>query len=265
MTWDTIINDLQADAAARLLSEPFFDEIVILEQNKGVTESDVEIALGTQNTETGKKKGAVVIALMPEFTRNEAEAPGPELSARLQFQVLTVPLLNMAADGTGKTAERIATNILNVLHLYFTGLVRITLSADDQPILPLDTDDGLVSYMVRLRCTLALRRRNKVATPSATVAANLLTLTCSTVGAAIHYTTDGTYPGPENPTATLYTVPFAITNGLEVRAGATLADYIPSNTTYWGIGPLSILAETSDFITTESGDKLGGEDLGLGD
>ena len=28
----------------RLLSEPFFHEIVILEQNKGVTDSDVELA-----------------------------------------------------------------------------------------------------------------------------------------------------------------------------------------------------------------------------
>jgi hypothetical protein len=50
-----------------------------------------------------------------------------------------------------------------------------------------------------------------------------LTLSCGTVGAAIHYTTDGSFPRPGSGTTILYTSPLALASGTQLRAAA----YVP--------------------------------------
>jgi len=57
-----------------------------------------------------------------------------------------------------------------------------------------------------------------------------LQLTCSTFGAAIYYTTDGSYPGAGNAAATLYTAPFALPEaGTVIRAAAYSEALNPSD------------------------------------
>lgn len=57
--------------------------------------------------------------------------------------------------------------------------------------------------------------------PTVTATPHTLALTCATSGAAIYYTTDGSYPAEANTHATLYTAPIALpAAGTMVRAAA---------------------------------------------
>ncbi len=62
----------------------------------------------------------------------------------------------------------------------------------------------------------------QVATPAITVADNTVTITTTTDGASIYYTTDGTAPSAES---TAYTAPFALTATVTVKAIAIAEGY----------------------------------------
>jgi hypothetical protein len=237
-TWDTILDDLQTDAEARLENEAFFSDIVILKQRKGIIESDVQTALSVFNEETGKKIGAVVIALAAEADSAEGEHNGPDLVAIVRFQVIEIPMVNITAEGTNKPASRIALNVLNLLHRYFCGYPQnLTLMAAKKPItVANDVEDGVTSYLVSLEARLSLARTQSVANVSATTMSGELVLSTITEGASIYYTLDGSYPGPENAEAILYTVPFEIVAAMDIRAAAFKTDYIPSGSSYWRTG-----------------------------
>ncbi len=53
-----------------------------------------------------------------------------------------------------------------------------------------------------------------------------ITLTCATQGAAMFYTTDGSFPSPRN--GTFYTAPFAVSSGTQVRVTGWLAGFTVS-------------------------------------
>lgn len=81
-----------------------------------------------------------------------------------------------------------------------------------------------------------------IATPNGGVTPQSVTLSTTTVGADIYYTTDGTDPGsinPQtNPSATKYTVPINVNSYLRIRARA----YLPV--------PPDRMAISSDMLTT---------------
>ena len=96
---------------------------------------------------------------------------------------------------------------------------------------PVNVPEGKVSYSLRFK------RQAQDAPPVAVASIGIsppgpgpatVTLTCATAGAAIWYTTDGSYPGSNAaacPTALLYSVPFAVLAGQTVRAAAELTGY----------------------------------------
>jgi len=259
--WDHIAGDLQLDAAARLTSEPFFGDVVILEEDKGIIESDVETALGVFNEETGKKIGAVVIARQPTIAETQSEAPGPEVKARLVFEVVTMPVINMGELGTQKRADVIAMRILNLLHRYFSGHTKCTLMAGANPVVGMsDLPEGNVGYRVTLETTFVLDYADKVATPNLTIDEDgAVVLTCATDGATIYYTTDGSYPGADNAEATEYTAPIEVTGRMTIRAGAAKADILPSDTIYVVVKLQVITTESGEEITTEDDEEIAAE------
>ncbi|UKK62019.1 chitobiase/beta-hexosaminidase C-terminal domain-containing protein [Prevotella communis] len=64
--------------------------------------------------------------------------------------------------------------------------------------------------------------------PSISVSGGYVTITCTTEGATIHYTTDGTHA---TSSSTVYTGPFAKGSANEIRAIATKVGYVNSNET----------------------------------
>lgn len=217
----TILLNVQDDAAARLAADPFFSDIKILTERKGVVASDIERALGTMNSQGGKV-GAVCIVLMPEVETPRGEEPGPGMELLLDVQVLEKPLINLSSSGTGKTAEEIAMRVTRLLHRFWAGNYGGMLNA--KGIQANGVEDGVKSYTVRLGLFTGLDPALTVMTPAIHATGSLPTvtvaLTCGTPGATIRYTTDGSYPGA---TATAYTTPFAIASATTVRAVAYLA------------------------------------------
>ena len=55
-----------------------------------------------------------------------------------------------------------------------------------------------------------------------------ITITCSTVGAQIWYTTTGNTPDPASPLSKLYTAPISLTKATQLKAKAFLTGYLPS-------------------------------------
>jgi len=217
-----MIDDLyqeQLDLAGRLRADANFATIPVLVQRKGVTDSDIEIALSTLNT-AGGKIGLVIIVLMPELAPLTPDAPGPEYLVRPAIQVIEDPLLNLGADGTGISAEQTAQWIRQLIH-YFAGRSGLYVCAGMEPV---PRGDNRPSYGVRFsrrasdpsyqRCGLPL------ISPDSGAAPQTVTLTCATAGAALYYTVDGSYPSSANTAAHLYAAPFSVAAACTLRTAA---------------------------------------------
>lgn len=255
MSWnDTLLEDGQEDVQARLQNEEFFEDVAVLLQRKGDIEQDIEVALGVL-TEQGGKTGACVVVLMPEILAPESDLPGPPIIVQQSLQVIERPALNQdATTGTLKSAERIALNALNLLHRYINYSLGWTMIADRKPIRPLASEDGLVQYLVVLQWRAGITRVTQVREPEPTLNAgtNELSLACATPSSAIYYTTDGSYPGPENDQATLYSTSFTPGSGVTlVRAAAYRDGYIPSNTIAVDILHGAILTDDDGTLLTD--------------
>lgn len=218
----------QSDFAARLAADSYFSDITILEQRKGVTENDIEVALSVLN-EKATKIGAVAIVLMPELLPSEPDAPGPEYRVRATVQAITAALFNDGDDGTGKSAEAIATRVRKLLHRFSGGHGSTWAFTGMEPIASVD---GQVSYGVAFtrlardedlpKTALPLLDPDEGATPTN------VTITHATAD-SIYYTLDGSYPSSLNEEATLYAGPVAIAAAATLRAVAYRAGYQPSN------------------------------------
>ena len=100
-----------------------------------------------------------------------------------------------------------------------------------QSIVPVVDPIAPLAYEVRFEC----RESNpdlfpKVAMPSITPKSGTspveVAIDCRTLGAAIYYTTDGSYPSAVNKAATLYSTPFQVASAKKVRAVGSLPGYL---------------------------------------
>ena len=266
MNWDTLIFDLQTELRMRLESCAYLSDILICQDNHGVTESMVEQALGVFRPSSGKKAGACLIVMKPAGTKSESDSPLFDLTVRLNVQVMTRPLINdaTAGGGSGKQAETLKAWVMTELHDYFSGALKLGLHMADKPWSPVDdTAEGVVSYMVHFETHTAFGGRSSVATPDVSLSGTTLTLTCATAGATIYYTTDGTYPGSANPTSIEYTTPFTVADGAVLRAGAVKADFIPSDTMLANIQAVALDLGDGSLADTGLGAVIGTGELSV--
>jgi hypothetical protein len=220
----------QQDIFDRLTADSFFVDVPVLLEAKGVTEADIDQALATLNPKSGKN-GVLAIVLMPTLAADSANAPGPRYVPRLTVQVIDQPLFNLdATTGIGKSAARVAERVRQIIHRFRSRTGAEFSFAGQEPV-PVET--GKNSYGLAFTRLAADNPPPKVAevtfASAGTVAPQTVTLACITPGAAIYYTTDGTYPSPL--TGTLYTAPFVQATAATIRAAAELAGYQQSNVT----------------------------------
>ena len=212
--------------AGRLAADSYFSDITVLQQRKGVTDSDILQALSTINEKSGKV-GACAVVLMPSLKPKNGNAPSPTYDIRLVVQVIDLPLFNLGANGTGKSAEQIAQRVRQLCHLLTTGEKTSWVFAGSDP---LPVDEGSNSYGVAFTRESGDPHLAKVANvKTEATGPNTLALSCTTAGAAIRYTLDGTYPAASNAAAVLYTVPIEITAACTLLAVAEAADHLASN------------------------------------
>lgn len=212
----------QDDITARLTGdEVFADTVKVFSQRKGITENDVMTALGAVNSINGLA-GLVAIVLMPAIIPDAPDAPGPRYVVRYPIQVIDWPTMRRVSGGSMISAETIAQRIRQVIHgtqfgrgqaLYFDGI-------ESAPM----RDQSQVSYIIYFRRLgndpQLARPGNVVFTPASGVAPLSIVLSCNTPDVDIWYTIDGSYPGPKNETAILYTGPFTLDAAATVRASA---------------------------------------------
>ena len=218
----------QTDFGARLEADEYFEDIPVLVQRKGVTESDVDVALAGL-AEKGGKAGACVVVLMPELVPDSPDAPGPRYRLRAAVQVIEMVLVNLGQDGTGKGAEAIAERVRQILHHVSFGRGSVYTFAGMEP---LSAGDGKISYAVRFERLAGDAWVAKVMRPVVTVTGSgpaSVSITCGTAGAALWYTLDGTYPAAANPVAALYAAALSISTACTLRCVAYLAGYQASD------------------------------------
>lgn len=106
---------------------------------------------------------------------------------------------------------------------------------ESNAIVPNETFEGMIAYDIFAGKLLYVRAELKVLAPTISAAGALptvtVTLATAEVGAAIYFTTDGTFPSEENEAATLYTTPFIQAAAATVRAAAYLAGKLGSDIT----------------------------------
>jgi hypothetical protein len=248
-----LLESLQHDVKRRLDSSAYFSDIPIFVMRPWVDseETDVmaqvaEVLDGTTSTPKDGKCGAAVVVQMPTIYQVQEGMPGPYFSAKVYVRVMENPTVNQDVNGTAKSAEAIGLKVLHMLHLWNPGYSGPFMTFKWRPMRPdYEFTDG-ASLKVELLVDLGMKPQLRCLTPAASGTASSITLTAATVDAEVDedeeiiepkiwYTTDGSLPSPENPSATQYSVPFAFPGGTgQLRAAVY-------NVTKAGSNVLSVL------------------------
>lgn len=212
----------QDDITARLIVDPVCGQVAVFSQRKGVTENDIQTRLGALN-QAGGKVGLVLIVLMPKLLAQQSNAPSAYYSTRYSVQVIDWPVMRrVAVGGIQLSAETIAERVRQILHFASFGRGQSLGFAGMEP-LPM-ADPNQISYAInfdKLGADTAVTKCAAVAmSPQQGASPQTITLTCGTAGAAIYYTTDGSYPSSKNTAAVLYSAPFNQAVAGTVRAAA---------------------------------------------
>jgi hypothetical protein len=224
---DTILQTIQDDVTGLLKAVPGLVLAQVLSSDEGLTEADVQQKLATLTGAT--KIGLALIVMQPEIPRAEKNLPGPVVRVEQSIQVIEQVVINRSANGTQIKAKVAGVRVMAALHQQIIG--NTILYADQKPMEPLPGKKGFVTYLVTLyaeQLSAATVERVQSLEFAIDLSSDLV-ITTATAGAAIYYTTDGSFPGPSNAAATLYSGPISIDDGDFIRAAAYLSPLNPSS------------------------------------
>lgn len=244
---------LQQDYIKRLIeSDELFNNVTVIAEDEGNIVSQMDMALGIVSRKDGAA-GACVVVQQPN---GNDEMPGvlwPPLN--LEWDILCLEWRefnrNTSQGGTGKRAWTLARRIHRLIKAHRApGIVQCFVPrrpsiARTSRVRELPTGQvyPLVGYTVRVSANEADNTAyTKVALPAMSSSPALtagviatgsvgseLTLTCSTAGASLYYTTDLSNPCSQNTNATLYTVPFVVSSAVTVMVRAFKSGSIGSD------------------------------------
>ncbi len=174
------------------------------------------------------KKGVSIFIGMPEIARMEPNIRALTGSCAVVIEVSENILVNMGEGGTQKGAEEFALAVAELLNhqpfALWSPLRVKSILPNAEAVL-----DKRAAYNVTVETDLRRPKKPKVEMPSIALAADVMTLACATSGAAIHYTLDGSFPGPSNEESLLYATPVTLASGThELRVAAWKAGFAGS-------------------------------------
>jgi hypothetical protein len=214
---------LQNDISRKLLAEQYFTDIPVFVVRSKTVEGDIANAINGVSMKQGKS-GIAVQVIMPtaDCVDQYEKVPGPFFIANYCVRIQEIPLINMGARGTQKTAEEVALNVLNMLHLFNFGRSLVAFRASPTALTPSLEFEPRLTYDVCFHAVYQLPRGVdlRVPTPTADISGATLTLTDSDPDARIYYTAQDTdYPSADAG-GILYSTPFTVLVGSTIRAAA---------------------------------------------
>jgi hypothetical protein len=220
--------DLLQDAIlGRITNDAYFSTIVVLEERKGVTDEDLAQTLAS-NTKRGGKKGAAIVICDPFFDIDNSSGPGPRIDPTIYIRCITRPMVNEAPSGANARVKQMATNICKLLHFYLIQGQGLNVTLEAHKGDPVSWIGGEREMTVTMKTSLQLEPFCKCAFPMITrLSSTTASITCATAGAIIYYTLDGSFPGPSNSAAVIYSGVIDFAAGTQVSAVA----YSPTPTT----------------------------------
>lgn len=218
---ETNLVDIQLDAAGRVEADVYFTDITVITDRVKDIATEINKALGLIKKKDGKS-GACVLVKQVVASDEAANAPGGPMNVELEFLVMENPVLNLGANGTQKHSLAIARRLHRIFKHYYAHGHHTPMVPMKPCIVPTVVDVAPVAYSVRFTTresditnTQYVKVAMPLIAPNTGEGGTVVTLSCTTEGAAIYYTLDGTHPRAGN--GTLYGAPFAIPS-----AGATL-------------------------------------------
>jgi len=230
------IEQIQPDVFDKLASEPYFATISLFQIRRERFQSEIDEVLSSATFDpgqSGKLPGATIEVLMPMIKTNLVNAPGPVVTLEQRLIVKENPTINLATGGVNLTAEQIAVEILQTLHQFYLGGICQALYPAPEAIVPNDKFPDLVAYDVVLQATFNLTPPLRTGCPLPPTESGLvLTFAppASDPDATLYTTTDDSFPGPGNGTATVYSAPFSVTSGTVIRWAAYASGKLGSST-----------------------------------
>ena len=216
----SILVTLQAEIAARLSADPFFTG----GSNPGVVLYEQRKDLASQVTLLQQQIGWGVLVLTPGADTSLQNIPGTFFD-NIEVAVLcyTDAVLQLDAPRALETAEK----VLQLLTFWVPSTTGNPLAPAKPTLVPAQPDNPDAEGWEVHFTTMGGTQSPPPAVGEVTItnAAGHVTMSCSTTGAAIFYTTNGRYPSPRN--GTLYTGPISTpASGTLIRAYAWLAGYV---------------------------------------
>jgi hypothetical protein len=164
-----------------------------------------------------KLQVCVVLALQSGDCR-DADAPGPIVN---DFRMTAMVYEHRTLNTTGVSAEQMMETLMAVLQHYRPQNMSSSLVIEGWQEIPPEVDEDKPKRLlaVQIRMGVAFTSSTTVVdTPGISIGGGSATITCSTGGATIYYTTDGS--APTNLNGTIYTAPVAVAPGTVVKARA---------------------------------------------
>jgi hypothetical protein len=212
---DTFLEDLAASCAARLEAHPYFDNIVVRDEQLGMIADLTAAGLDGYAEKNGAKGVAVVVHFPEVISDQDMGAAGSLLRVKIKIEIYENLDVNRGTGGTGKLRGAVAKNVLALLKGWESAAVYMAqpLASDTNPIRPETRNDGELVLMVSLITSWPVNFLDKVALPTLDTVDNgggdTITLACATPGAAIYYSLTGNgLPSAVNAAAVLYDGPF---------------------------------------------------------
>lgn len=222
----------QRDLEGILLSYPALGLINVKSYRKLREAQELDYRLMLSRPRTNKVGGAVLVC-EPQARVESPNVTGPILE--WEFPVVSFEQHDIAFNpliGVNMTAEEMSQHVMAAIHLYADdklGTFRVSnpaIADEKEFVFP-----GVIGYRTTFYIkgkSIQMPRTQPVAITvdgvpltSTVCSPGVMEMTCTTAGAVIKYTLDGSFPGADeagNTGSMPYTAPFAVDTGATVRA-----------------------------------------------
>jgi len=231
-----VIDRLPFELAARLECDEFFSDIPVVVAEEGNVRATLERKQAVVTAKSGKR-GVAVVVLQVIGDDPYAEVTFGPLALRPAFQVIENLDLNRDANGTGKSARRVARRIRDVIKSLALYGIATDFVPDRPCIEPVNFDESMGKAVRGYQVNFVTYESDTEVSSQVAVpyfaefpdAAPKIQVLCATEAAEIWYSLDDSFPGPGREGSVLYGGPIEVpAGGMTIRAAGYKAGVIGS-------------------------------------